>query len=72
MGAQEPFRPAAIEDVVARIHELRPDVVFAPHVETSAGVILPDGMSRHWQALRMMWVRLWYWTVSRRDVSGSI
>ena len=41
-GAQEPFRPAAIEDVVARIHELRPDVVFAPHVETSAGVILPD------------------------------
>ena len=41
-GAQEPFRPAAIEDVVARIHELRPEVVFAPHVETSAGVILPD------------------------------
>ena len=41
-GAQEPFRPAAIEDVAARIHELRPDVVFAPHVETSAGVILPD------------------------------
>ena len=41
-GAKEPFRPAAIEDVVARIHELRPDVVFAPHVETSAGVILPD------------------------------
>ena len=41
-GAQDTFRPAAIEDVVARIHELRPDVVFAPHVETSAGVILPD------------------------------
>jgi aspartate aminotransferase-like enzyme len=41
-GAQEPFRPAAIEDVVSRIHELRPEVVFAPHVETSAGVILPD------------------------------
>ena len=41
-GVQEPFQPAAIEDVVSRIQELRPDVVFAPHVETSAGVILPD------------------------------
>ena len=37
-----PFAPAPIEDVVARIRELKPDVVFAPHVETSAGVILPD------------------------------
>ena len=40
-GTQEPFRPAAIEEVVAKIHDLRPDIVFAPHVETSAGVILP-------------------------------
>ena len=39
---QAPFRPAPIEDVVAKIHEVRPDIVFAPHVETSAGVILPD------------------------------
>ena len=37
-----PFVPAAIEDVVAAIHEEKPQVVFAPHVETSAGVILPD------------------------------
>ena len=37
-----PFAPAAIEDVVATIHEEKPSVVFAPHVETSAGVILPD------------------------------
>ncbi len=37
-----PFAPAPIEEVTAKIHELRPDVVFAPHVETSAGVILPD------------------------------
>jgi len=37
-----PFAPAAIEDVVAAIHEEKPKVVFAPHVETSAGVILPD------------------------------
>ncbi len=37
-----PFAPAPIEDVVAMIRSERPDVVFAPHVETSAGVILPD------------------------------
>ncbi|MBO9432889.1 alanine--glyoxylate aminotransferase family protein [Ruegeria sp. R13_0] len=37
-----PFTPAPIDDVVAKIREQRPDVVFAPHVETSAGVILPD------------------------------
>ncbi|MCE8537100.1 alanine--glyoxylate aminotransferase family protein [Ruegeria pomeroyi] len=37
-----PFAPAPIEDVVAAIREEKPDVVFAPHVETAAGVILPD------------------------------
>lgn len=37
-----PFAPVPIEEAVARIAEERPDVVFAPHVETSAGVILPD------------------------------
>jgi aspartate aminotransferase-like enzyme len=37
-----PFAPAPIEDVTAAIREARPDVVFAPHVETSAGIILPD------------------------------
>ena len=41
-GPQAPFAPAPIAEVVARIHETQPDVVFAPHVETSAGVILPD------------------------------
>ncbi|MEZ5912277.1 MAG: aminotransferase class V-fold PLP-dependent enzyme [Paracoccaceae bacterium] len=40
--AQAPFAPAAIEDVTAKIRETRPDVVFAPHVETAAGIILPD------------------------------
>ncbi|MEM8631397.1 MAG: aminotransferase class V-fold PLP-dependent enzyme [Pseudomonadota bacterium] len=39
---QSPFAPVPIEEVVARIREEAPDVVFAPHVETSAGVILPD------------------------------
>ncbi|MGB1034729.1 MAG: aminotransferase class V-fold PLP-dependent enzyme [Primorskyibacter sp.] len=37
-----PFAPAPIDEVVAKIHETRPGIVFAPHVETSAGVILPD------------------------------
>jgi aspartate aminotransferase-like enzyme len=37
-----PYAPAAIEDVVAAIHDHKPQVVFAPHVETAAGVILPD------------------------------
>jgi aspartate aminotransferase-like enzyme len=37
-----PFAPAPIEEVTQAIREARPDVVFAPHVETSAGIILPD------------------------------
>ncbi len=39
---QTPFAPAPIEEVVAKIKESKPDVVFAPHVETAAGLILPD------------------------------
>jgi aspartate aminotransferase-like enzyme len=41
-GTRAPFAPAPIADVVAAIHDAKPDVVFAPHVETSAGIILPD------------------------------
>ncbi len=41
-GTQAPFAPAPIEDVTSAIREAKPDVVFAPHVETSAGLILPD------------------------------
>ncbi len=40
--SRAPFAPAPIEDVVAAIRRAKPDVVFAPHVETSAGIILPD------------------------------
>ena len=39
---QEPFSPAPIEEVVATIRSEKPDVVFAPHVETSSGMMLPD------------------------------
>ena len=41
-----PFAPAPIEEVVASIARMRPDMVFAPHVETSAGMILPDDYLR--------------------------
>lgn len=41
-GADAPFAPARIEEVVAKIRETKPDAVFAPHVETAAGMILPD------------------------------
>jgi aspartate aminotransferase-like enzyme len=40
--AQGVFAPAPIEEVVAFIKKEKPAVVFAPHVETSAGIILPD------------------------------
>ena len=41
-GVRAPFAPPPIDEVVARIRETRPEAVFAPHVETSAGIILPD------------------------------
>jgi len=40
--AQAPWIPHPIEEVEATILRERPAVVFAPHVETSAGMILPD------------------------------
>ncbi|EWH02581.1 aminotransferase class V-fold PLP-dependent enzyme [Halomonas sp. BC04] len=40
--SQSPFAPAPIEEVERTIHDERPAVVFAPHVETSAGILLPD------------------------------
>ncbi|MCZ7561997.1 MAG: aminotransferase class V-fold PLP-dependent enzyme [Burkholderiaceae bacterium] len=41
-GRQAPFAPAPIDEVVAAIERERPDVVFAPHVETASGIILPE------------------------------
>ena len=41
-ATQAPFVPAPIEEVVATIEAEQPDVVFAPHVETSSGMMLPD------------------------------
>jgi aspartate aminotransferase-like enzyme len=41
-GPQAPFAPPPVEEVVERIRAERPDLLFAPHVETSSGMILPD------------------------------
>ncbi len=41
-GAQAAWAPAPIEEVVATILREKPALVFAPHVETAAGMILPD------------------------------
>ena len=45
-GAQEPWAPAPIAEVQAAIAKEKPALVFAPHVETSAGMMLPDGYLR--------------------------
>ena len=45
-GAQAPFAPAPIDEVIAAIRRERPALVFAPHVETASGIILPDDYLR--------------------------
>lgn len=41
-GPQPAFAPVPLDEAVAAIAREKPDFVFAPHVETSAGMILPD------------------------------
>ncbi|HTQ37192.1 MAG TPA: hypothetical protein VMH77_09160 [Steroidobacteraceae bacterium] len=41
-GAQAPWAPCPVEEVVAAIRAARPGMVFAPHVETASGIMLPD------------------------------
>jgi aspartate aminotransferase-like enzyme len=45
-GRQAPYAPPPIDEVVASIRSERPAVVFAPHVETASGILLPDGYLR--------------------------
>ena len=40
-GSQSPFAPPAIQDVVAAIRDQKPALVFAAHVETASGIMLP-------------------------------
>ncbi|PKO84582.1 MAG: aminotransferase [Betaproteobacteria bacterium HGW-Betaproteobacteria-11] len=41
-AAPSPFAPPPLDEVLARIAAERPDLVFAPHVETASGILLPD------------------------------
>jgi len=45
-GKHAPFAPVPVDEAVAAIRKMRPAVVFAPHVETAAGIILPDAYLR--------------------------
>lgn len=41
-GSQDPWAPCPAQDVAETIRVERPKVVFAPHVETASGIMLPD------------------------------
>ncbi|WP_040667076.1 aminotransferase class V-fold PLP-dependent enzyme [Neisseria wadsworthii] len=45
-AAQAPFAPAPIDEVCAEIATYKPAIVFAPHVETASGIMLPDNYIR--------------------------
>jgi aspartate aminotransferase-like enzyme len=45
-GPQAPFVPAPVDEVVETIRAGKPDVIFAPHVETASGMILADDYIR--------------------------
>ncbi len=45
-GAQDPWAPCPAEEVAAAIRAEKPKVVFAPHVETASGILLPDSYLR--------------------------
>ena len=45
-GSQPAYEPAPITDVISTIAAEKPDLVFAPHVETASGIILPDDYMR--------------------------
>ena len=41
-GPTAPFAPPPIDEVTAAIRDGKPDVVFAPHVDTASGLLIPD------------------------------
>jgi aspartate aminotransferase-like enzyme len=45
-GPKAAFAPAPLAEVLASIRAQRPEIVFAPHVETAAGMLLPDDYLR--------------------------
>jgi aspartate aminotransferase-like enzyme len=54
-GSQAPFAPPPVQQVIDAIHTHRPAIVFAPHVETASGIMLPDDyISRVGAAVRQV------------------
>lgn len=45
-GPEAPFAPPSLDEVLAAIERERPAAVFAPHVETASGMLLPDDYLR--------------------------
>ncbi|KTT21850.1 aminotransferase class V-fold PLP-dependent enzyme [Pseudacidovorax intermedius] len=45
-GPQAPWAPCPAEEVAATIRAEKPKVIFAPHVETASGILLPDDYLR--------------------------
>ncbi|MFZ5561261.1 MAG: aminotransferase class V-fold PLP-dependent enzyme [Pseudomonadota bacterium] len=45
-GSQAAWAPAPVAEVVAAIRREKPALVFAPHVETASGILLPDAYLR--------------------------
>jgi len=45
-GLKQPWAPPPLDEVLAAIGQHRPDLVFAPHVDTSSGIILPKDYLR--------------------------
>ncbi|RCW63834.1 aminotransferase class V-fold PLP-dependent enzyme [Pseudorhodoferax soli] len=45
-GPQAAWQPAPADEVAAAIRAEKPKVVFAPHVETASGILLPDDYLR--------------------------
>jgi aspartate aminotransferase-like enzyme len=41
-AADQQFSPAPLDDIIAKIHAEKPRLVVSPHVETSAGLLMPD------------------------------
>lgn len=41
-----PFAPVPIEEAIAALKAEKPDILFAPHVETAAGIMLPEDYLR--------------------------
>ena len=61
--SQSPWIPCPVDEVVATIQAQKPDVVFAPHVETSSGMLLPDDYLR---------AVTWWWPATRRWPAGAL